>query len=158
SPSLSFNPRNYLFHNPDVAAAGANALLHFVLYGAAEARKGGTTGAELTEQVRANNYCHLAISAAAIPDALANAQRWCTNAEPQVSILIINWNAAELTLECLRQIWTNTEDITYEIIIADNGSDPEGLARLEKLGTGTRLLKLGTNRFFGEANNIAAEK
>jgi GT2 family glycosyltransferase/glycosyltransferase involved in cell wall biosynthesis len=170
NPSWSFSTWDYLLHNPDVAAAGVNPLLHFVLYGAAEGRKGGTVGpktrrcAELVPSGRANGFGNasflssVSIPAAAIPNALANAQRWCTNAKPQVSILIINWNAAELTLECVRHIWANTDDATYEIIIADNGSDWQDIAPLKKLGGGTRLLELGTNRFFGEANNIAAEQ
>src|SRR5206468_2751084 len=53
--------------------------------------------------------------------------------------------------------WANTIGVRYEIIIADNGSDPGELSSLVALGTGVRLLKLGVNRFFGEANNIAAE-
>ena len=98
------------------------------------------------------------IDPVAIPDALANAQAWCTDASPQVSIAIINWNAAQLTLECVRQIWANTKDVSYEIIIVDNGSNPQSIMPLKTLGSGTRLLELGENRYFGEANNIAAEQ
>src|SRR5262249_318191 len=57
--------------------------------------------------------------------ALASSQKWCTDRDPQVSIIVINWNAAALTLECVRQIWANTEGVCYEIIIVDNGSRPE---------------------------------
>ena len=89
---------------------------------------------------------------------LDKSQRWCTDVDPEVSILIINWNAGQLTCECLTQIWANTEDVRYEIIIADNGSAPEHIAPLRMLGHGVRLIELGTNRFFGEANNIAAER
>ena len=89
--------------------------------------------------------------------ALANARKWCTTVNPQVSILVINWNATQLTLECVRQIWANTEDVTYEIVIADNGSNRSSIAPLRNFGVGVRLIELGINRFFGEANNIAAE-
>lgn len=89
--------------------------------------------------------------------ALARAAAWCTDLNPEVSILIINWNAAPLTLECIRHLWAHTEGHTYEIIIADNGSAPQDVDKLCRLGPGIRLLKLGCNRFFGEANNIAAE-
>jgi GT2 family glycosyltransferase len=58
----------------------------------------------------------------------------------------------------VRQIWANTEGVSYEIIIADNGSDPHTISPLRNLGGGARLLELGINRFFGEANNIAAER
>jgi GT2 family glycosyltransferase/glycosyltransferase involved in cell wall biosynthesis len=97
------------------------------------------------------------ISVAPLLPTLATSQKWCTDVDPEVSILIINWNAGQLTCECLTQIWANTEDVRYEIIIADNGSDPAEIAPLRLLGRGVRLIELGTNRFFGEANNIAAE-
>jgi GT2 family glycosyltransferase/glycosyltransferase involved in cell wall biosynthesis len=89
---------------------------------------------------------------------LAKAAQWCRSGDPDVSILIINWNAASLTLECIRQIWSQTNGYTYEIIIADNGSAPAEVRKLRNLGSGIRLIELGSNRFFGEANNIAAEE
>jgi len=97
------------------------------------------------------------VRVAPVMNALAAAQAWCTDVDPEVSILIINWNASPLTRECLRQIWCNTTGIRYEVIIVDNGSDPRDLAALDQLGSGVKLLSLGTNRYFGEANNIAAE-
>jgi glycosyltransferase involved in cell wall biosynthesis len=90
-------------------------------------------------------------------DALTKAARWCRADDPDVSILIINRNAAPLTLECVRQIWANTDGYAYEIIIADNGSASSDVGKLRSLGSGVRLLELECNRFFGEANNIAAE-
>jgi glycosyltransferase involved in cell wall biosynthesis/GT2 family glycosyltransferase len=92
-----------------------------------------------------------------IAEVLERAERWCTDRNPEVSILIINWNAADLTLEGIRQIWANTEGHTYEILVIDNGSDDRDVQRLRNLGSGVRFLPLGCNRFFGEANNIGAE-
>lgn len=89
--------------------------------------------------------------------ARANAQQWCTPIAPDVSILIINWNAEALTQTCIQHIWAHTDNVRYEIIIVDNGSREEEIAPLRHLGAGVRLLELGRNRFFGEANNIAAE-
>jgi GT2 family glycosyltransferase/glycosyltransferase involved in cell wall biosynthesis len=88
---------------------------------------------------------------------LAKVGQWCRRDDPDVSILIINWNDAPLTLECIRQIWSQTDGCTYEIIIADNGSAPAEVRKLRNLGSGIRLIELGCNRFLGEANNIAAE-
>jgi glycosyltransferase involved in cell wall biosynthesis/GT2 family glycosyltransferase len=89
--------------------------------------------------------------------AMEGARRWCTEAAPDVSIIILNRNAAELTMECVRHIWANTEEVQYEIIIVDNGSDPASLRQLQQLGRGVRLIELGANCFFGEASNIAVE-
>jgi GT2 family glycosyltransferase/glycosyltransferase involved in cell wall biosynthesis len=92
-----------------------------------------------------------------IAGALSRAARWCRSGDPDVSILIINWNDAAMTLECIRQIWMHTYGCAYEIVIADNGSPESDVQRLHNLGNGIRLLELRCNRFFGEANNIAAE-
>ena len=89
--------------------------------------------------------------------ALANAKRWCSSDNPTVSILIVNRDAAPLTIECIRQIWAHTEGYKYEIVIADNGSARRDIAKLRNLGRSIHLLDLGCNRFCGEANNIAAE-
>ena len=88
---------------------------------------------------------------------LARAERWCVDDEVEVSIVIVNWNAAALTLDCIRQVWAASEGLRYEIIIADNGSRDAERAPLRRLGPGVRLIEIGCNRFFGEANNIAVE-
>ncbi|WP_294539539.1 glycosyltransferase [uncultured Rhodoblastus sp.] len=89
--------------------------------------------------------------------ALALARKWCAEDDPLVSILIVNWNAAALTLECIRQVWSQTSAVPYEIIVVDNGSAELDVQHLRQLAKGVRLIELGCNRFFGEANNIAAE-
>ena len=66
-----------------------------------------------------------------VSDALAKSLRWCRTDNPDVSILIINWNSLSATMECVRQIWAATDGHTYEIIIADNGSAPHEARRLK---------------------------
>jgi GT2 family glycosyltransferase/glycosyltransferase involved in cell wall biosynthesis len=97
------------------------------------------------------------IPVAVMSSTLAKFQKWCTDLDPEVSIVVINWNTGQLTRECITHIWANTDDVRYEILIVDNGSDPDDSAPLRALGRGVRLFQIGTNRFFGEANNIAAE-
>ena len=87
-----------------------------------------------------------------------NAARWCTHEAPDVSIIIINWNAAEMTARCVHHLWQVTTGTKYEILVVDNGSAPREAAQLAKLASGVRVLALGVNRYFGEANNIAAER
>ena len=89
---------------------------------------------------------------------LARAAEWCVNLDPNVSVVIVNWNAANLSRDCIRQLWSATEGVTYEILIADNGSREEEIEPLRHLGKGVRTIEIGCNRFFGEANNIAAEQ
>ena len=76
---------------------------------------------------------------------------------PEVSIVILNWNGGDMTLLCLQHLWQHTRGHHYEIIVVDNGSGPDEVARLEAEAPFVRILPLGGNRYFGEANNIGVE-
>jgi glycosyltransferase involved in cell wall biosynthesis/GT2 family glycosyltransferase len=86
-----------------------------------------------------------------------NAAVWCMRDPPAVSIIILNHDDVGQTIDCLHQVWACTTGVPYEIVIADNGSDTPDLQRLDGIGNGVRVIRIGTDRFFGEANNIAAE-
>jgi GT2 family glycosyltransferase len=77
---------------------------------------------------------------------------------PQVSILIVNFNQGDLTLDCVRSIQRHTERERYEIVVVDNGSDAAEAAKLAQARLGFEFVPLRRNLFFGEANNIAAER
>lgn len=50
--------------------------------------------------------------------------------EPDVSIIIVNWNTAKLLEQCLTSVIQNTSDVSYEMVIIDNnsaGSDFKGV-------------------------------
>lgn len=74
---------------------------------------------------------------------------------PFVSIIILNWNGLDDTIECLDSL----KNITYKnfnIIVVDNGSDGNDADVLtEKYGTQIQLLKNDKNYGFAEGNNIA---
>jgi O-antigen biosynthesis protein len=76
---------------------------------------------------------------------------------PEVSIVILNFNRSSLTAACLRALWANTTGRRYEIIVVDNGSEPKELALLEQVYGDFQLLRLPTNRFFCEGNNLGVE-
>jgi FkbM family methyltransferase len=103
---------------------------------------------------RVNAPVPVAASAAEILD---RARRWCTVEHPEVSIIIVSRNTTDMTRACVRHVWANTTEVPYEIIVVDNGSEPSELDVLRGPSGGLRLLALGTNRYFGEANNIAVE-
>jgi GT2 family glycosyltransferase/glycosyltransferase involved in cell wall biosynthesis len=86
------------------------------------------------------------------------ASPWYDPQTPRVSIIILNWNRSEMTLACVHYVLRHTQGHRFEIIIADNGSSPDEVALLTQSGLPVRVLALGTNRYFGEANNIAAEQ
>ena len=78
--------------------------------------------------------------------------------KPLVSIIIVNFNQAGLTLDCVRSIREHTEPGSYDIIVVDNGSAPEEASRLAQAADAFEFLSLSRNLFFGEANNLAAER
>jgi GT2 family glycosyltransferase/glycosyltransferase involved in cell wall biosynthesis len=162
APGPHFDARAYLEANPDVAASGANPLVRHLRDGTRERRPCSSTSIG-TGPTRTRPGTGEASPGWLRPGgtddgaARERAARWCTDDHPEVSVLIVNWNAAALTLECIRQLRASTEGHTYEIVVADNGSAEADVARLRGLGPGVRLLELGCNRYFGEANNVAAE-
>ena len=77
---------------------------------------------------------------------------------PQVSIIVVNRNRADLTHDCVDAIVKYTDKSLYEILVVDNGSvaaDVEALVRTSS--DNFRLIALNRNMFFGEANNIGVE-
>jgi len=77
----------------------------------------------------------------------------------RLSILVLNWNKFDLTKEAVDSVLEHTPQ-EVEVILIDNGSSSEVLQRLTLTFARTRVkvLPIGINRYFGEGNNIAAEK
>ena len=78
-------------------------------------------------------------------------------ANPTVSIIIVNRNLANLTLNCVDAVVAHTEVGLYEIIVVDNGSDAVEVETLVRASSNFRLIALNRNMYFGEANNIGVE-
>lgn len=76
---------------------------------------------------------------------------------PSLSIIIVTWNTADITLKCIQTIKKYLKNIDYEIIVADNGSSDDTVAKLKK-ETGIVLIENKANLGFGKGNNIAASK
>jgi len=76
-----------------------------------------------------------------------------------VSVIVLNYNQAETTVECLDALARARSDLIREIIVVDNGSAPEELAILHarQARKDFELVEIGVNRFFGEGNNIGVD-
>jgi GT2 family glycosyltransferase/glycosyltransferase involved in cell wall biosynthesis len=76
-----------------------------------------------------------------------------------VSVIVLNYNQAATTLECLDALGRASSPLVKEIIVVDNGSNPEELAVLRKRHRrgDFNLVEVGVNRFFGEGNNIGVD-
>ena len=80
-----------------------------------------------------------------------------------LSIAIVNWNAGDLLRRCVAGVVAADPAIAYEIIVVDNASRDESLARLRGDIAASSLIRDGRlrivenaeNRGFGAANNQA---
>ena len=76
-----------------------------------------------------------------------------------VSVIVLNFNQAGTTVECLDALAAASSELIREVIVVDNGSDPEELSILHQRRTQGDfvLVEVGLNRFFGEGNNIGVD-
>ncbi len=76
-----------------------------------------------------------------------------------VSVIVLNYNQAATTVECLDALARARSDLIREIVVVDNGSDPAELAILHERHAQADfvLVEVGVNRFFGEGNNIGVD-
>lgn len=74
-----------------------------------------------------------------------------------MSIIIVSYNTREMTLECLRSVYAQTQQVSFEVLVVDNASE-DGSAEAIRAGfPQVRLLAQEGNLGFGRANNLAAE-
>ena len=80
-----------------------------------------------------------------------------------LSIVIVSWNTGDLLRRCAASIVASAPAVAYEIIVVDNASSDQSLARLRGDAAAAALLADGRlrivenaeNRGFGAANNQA---
>lgn len=70
-----------------------------------------------------------------------------------VSIIIVNYNTAQLTLNCIDSIKRYTKGVSYEIILVDNNS-AEDISELMCYYPDVIFIKNTSNLGFGGANNV----
>lgn len=80
-----------------------------------------------------------------------------------LAIIIVNWNGGDLLRRSVESILQNPPAVTYEIVIVDNASTDDSLARVQtsQLAHGPiargvlRIIENAENLGFGQANNQA---
>jgi O-antigen biosynthesis protein len=78
---------------------------------------------------------------------------------PKFSIIILQFYKSELTTNCIRSVLRHTRLETVEIMVVDNGSSPEHVENLRaEFGNVITIIEIGINRYFGEGNNIGADR
>jgi len=77
------------------------------------------------------------------------------NNKIMVSIVIVNWNGKDIIKQCLDSIYTNVKNVSFEIIVVDNGSTDGSVEMLREGYPQVKLIECKENLGFGKANNLA---
>lgn len=76
-------------------------------------------------------------------------------ATPKVSLIVLNWNGADISSRCLEGIQaTCNHSDGHEIILVDNGSTESGIAEVAATYPGVRLISHQTNLGFAGGMNL----
>ncbi len=70
-----------------------------------------------------------------------------------LSVIIVNWNTKDFLNNCIRSIKKNTQKISFEIIVIDNGSTDGSASAVEANFPEVILIKNQKNLGYGRANN-----
>ena len=74
-----------------------------------------------------------------------------------LSVIIVNWNVAELLLEAIQSIYAHPPYGEYEIIVVDNASNDDSMDQLRKRFPTVRIVENSQNVGFAKANNQGIE-
>ena len=75
----------------------------------------------------------------------------------RVSIIIINYNTKDITLNCLKSIYEHTIEIDFEIIVVDNASSDNSVEAIKVSYPLVKIIESNENLGFGRANNLGAK-
>jgi GT2 family glycosyltransferase len=74
-----------------------------------------------------------------------------------ISIVIVNHNTADMTLECIESVYRQTTKYSFEIIMVDNNSTDNSISLISDNINGVKIIKNAANIVFAVANNQAIE-
>jgi GT2 family glycosyltransferase len=74
-----------------------------------------------------------------------------------VSVIIVNYNTCDLTLQCISSIFEKTNNIDFEIVVIDNASEDESCTSIREKFPQVILVESKINLGFGKANNMGVE-
>jgi len=73
---------------------------------------------------------------------------------PDISVIILNWNTAQLTHNCLTALLTTTATRTFEFIVVDNASTDGSVDKIRTLWPDLQVLESAQNLGFAGGNNL----
>ena len=72
---------------------------------------------------------------------------------PKVSIIVLNWNGRNDTLECLESV-ERIEYPNFDVVVVDNGSNDDSVAAIHAKFPEITLLETGKNLGYAGGNNV----
>lgn len=76
---------------------------------------------------------------------------------PDISIIIVNYNCDAYIADCIRSVYRQVQDISFEIIVSDNNSTDDSLLHIRQQFPEVVIVENGKNLGFGAANNAGAK-
>lgn len=70
-----------------------------------------------------------------------------------VSVIIVSWNTKDILQGCLRSVYKQTQDISFEVIVVDNASSDDSAMMVKEKFPKVILIENTENRGFAAANN-----
>src|ERR1700743_1376615 len=74
-----------------------------------------------------------------------------------VALILLNWNTPEHTANCILSVQEYCDATLFDIIVADNGSSDDSIARLKAQFPDLIYIENKENLGFAEGNNRALE-
>lgn len=74
-----------------------------------------------------------------------------------VSIIIVNYNTCNLTLQCLSSVFKQTKNVNFEVILVDNASSDNSVISIKEKFPSVKIIESPENLGFGKANNLGAK-
>lgn len=75
---------------------------------------------------------------------------------PDLSVIIVNWNARDLLRRCLHSLEPERSEIALEAVVVDNASSDGSADSVAQIFPWVRMIVNGQNHGFAKANNQAA--
>jgi GT2 family glycosyltransferase len=79
------------------------------------------------------------------------------HSSPKVSIIILNWNGRDDTLECLASI-VQLDYSNYEVVVVDNGSMDDSVSSIQKMFPDVTLIQTHKNLGYAGGNNVGIKR
>lgn len=74
-----------------------------------------------------------------------------------VSVIIVNYHCAQMTIDCIRSVFEKTQTASFEVIVVDNASGDGSAEQLRQtFGDLIQVIESDENLGFGRANNLGA--